>query len=378
MASDTLMTCPVCGCTHADPAHAIAQALQADDLDAALQLGLLDAAPCAGCDAACTARLVEVRDARRFALAARERHRARDAAPAAAQGRTRGRASPQGSQRRGPGARVAVGRRGCAGACAGEGAGTDTAMTATTQRAARGSKLRPAEIVDLFARLRELDPAPTTELDYSTPFELLVAVVLSAQATDVGVNKATRKLYPGRQYAGGDPGARRGRAEGLHQHHRPVQREGRERHRAPAACCWNATAARSRARATRSRRCRAWAARPPTWCSTPRSAKPTIAVDTHIFRVVQPHRPGTRQGCAHGRGQAGPAGPRRIQARRPPLADPARALHLQGAQAGLRALRDPRPVPLAGENRASAAAMPHGGDMSIKRQACHNNERFTP
>jgi len=69
-------------------------------------------------------------------------------------------------------------------------------MTATTQRAARGSKLRPAEIVDLFARLRELDPAPTTELDYSTPFELLVAVVLSAQATDVGVNKATRKLYP--------------------------------------------------------------------------------------------------------------------------------------------------------------------------------------
>ncbi|HNV79254.1 MAG TPA: endonuclease III [Thermomonas sp.] len=69
-------------------------------------------------------------------------------------------------------------------------------MTATTQRAARGSKLRPAEIVDLFARLRELDPAPTTELDYTTPFELLVAVVLSAQATDVGVNKATRKLYP--------------------------------------------------------------------------------------------------------------------------------------------------------------------------------------
>ena len=69
-------------------------------------------------------------------------------------------------------------------------------MTATTQRAARGSKLRPAEIVDLFARLRELDPAPTTELDYSTPFELLGAVVLSAQATDVGVNKATRKLYP--------------------------------------------------------------------------------------------------------------------------------------------------------------------------------------
>jgi endonuclease-3 len=49
---------------------------------------------------------------------------------------------------------------------------------------------------ELFARLKELNPRPTTELEYSTPFELLVAVTLSAQATDVGVNKATRKLFP--------------------------------------------------------------------------------------------------------------------------------------------------------------------------------------
>ena len=47
----------------------------------------------------------------------------------------------------------------------------------------------------IYSRLRELDPHPTTELDYSTPFELLIAVILSAQATDVGVNKATTKLY---------------------------------------------------------------------------------------------------------------------------------------------------------------------------------------
>jgi len=58
------------------------------------------------------------------------------------------------------------------------------------------SRLSPVEIHELFARLAELDPDPTTELEYSTPFELLVAVVLSAQATDVGVNKATRRLYP--------------------------------------------------------------------------------------------------------------------------------------------------------------------------------------
>lgn len=58
------------------------------------------------------------------------------------------------------------------------------------------SKLRPDEIRDLFARLAELDPAPKTELAYATPFELLVAVILSAQATDVGVNKATKRLFP--------------------------------------------------------------------------------------------------------------------------------------------------------------------------------------
>jgi endonuclease III len=56
--------------------------------------------------------------------------------------------------------------------------------------------LSKAEIHELFSRLSELNPTPTTELDYSTPFELLIAVILSAQATDVGVNKATRRLYP--------------------------------------------------------------------------------------------------------------------------------------------------------------------------------------
>lgn len=48
----------------------------------------------------------------------------------------------------------------------------------------------------IFARLAEQRPNPTTELNYTTPFELLIAVILSAQATDVGVNKATAKLYP--------------------------------------------------------------------------------------------------------------------------------------------------------------------------------------
>lgn len=48
----------------------------------------------------------------------------------------------------------------------------------------------------IFTRLKAENPQPTTELNYSSPFELLVAVVLSAQATDKGVNKATEKLFP--------------------------------------------------------------------------------------------------------------------------------------------------------------------------------------
>ena len=54
------------------------------------------------------------------------------------------------------------------------------------------NKLKRSEI---FSRLQAEDPKPTTELEYTTPFELLVAVALSAQSTDKGVNKATRKLF---------------------------------------------------------------------------------------------------------------------------------------------------------------------------------------
>jgi len=52
------------------------------------------------------------------------------------------------------------------------------------------------KIIEIFKRFKNDNPAPTTELKYTSPFELLVAVILSAQSTDVGVNKATRKLFP--------------------------------------------------------------------------------------------------------------------------------------------------------------------------------------
>ena len=50
--------------------------------------------------------------------------------------------------------------------------------------------------IQIFSLLRDANPKPETELNYTSPFELLISVILSAQATDVGVNKATAKLYP--------------------------------------------------------------------------------------------------------------------------------------------------------------------------------------
>ena len=56
--------------------------------------------------------------------------------------------------------------------------------------------MNPAKRRAIYERFREANPEPRTELSYTTPFELLVAVVLSAQATDKGVNKATARLFP--------------------------------------------------------------------------------------------------------------------------------------------------------------------------------------
>jgi len=56
--------------------------------------------------------------------------------------------------------------------------------------------MKAADRHTFFARLREADPAPTSELQYASPYELLVAVILSAQATDLSVNKAMAKLFP--------------------------------------------------------------------------------------------------------------------------------------------------------------------------------------
>jgi endonuclease-3 len=137
----------------------------------------------------------------------------------------------------------------------------------------------------IFERLRSANPSPTTELEYSTPFELLIAVILSAQATDVGVNKATRRLFPV---------ARTPRAildlglEGLKDHIRTIGLFNSKANNIMATCRvlveqYGGEVPRERA---------ALEALPGVGRKTANVVlntafgEPTIAVDTHIFRVA--------------------------------------------------------------------------------------------
>jgi hypothetical protein len=121
------------------------------------------------------------------------------------------------------------------------------------------------EVFEFYRRLAEANPAPTTELEYTNPYTLLVAVVLSAQATDASVNIATRDLFARcrRPSRWSELGEERCASD---QDHRPVQHQGEERHRAVRGADRAITAARSRADRERWRRCPASAARPPTSC----------------------------------------------------------------------------------------------------------------
>ncbi len=152
----------------------------------------------------------------------------------------------------------------------------------------------PAEVETLFARLSAADPAPATELDYSSPFTLLVAVVLSAQATDAGVNRATKGLFA----AAPTPAAMAALGEdGIRGHIRTIglfNTKARNVAALSAALVERHDGAVPRDRA-------ALEALPGVGRKTANVvlnelfAEPTIAVDTHIFRVCN------RTGLAPGR-----------------------------------------------------------------------------
>ncbi len=135
-----------------------------------------------------------------------------------------------------------------------------------------------------FKRLAALNPAPETELVYRSPFELLIAVILSAQATDVGVNKATAKLYP----VANTPQAilKLGEA-GLKQYIKTIGLFNAKAHNIMATC--EALVTQHAGAVPRERA--ALEALPGVGRQTANvvlnvaCGEPTMAVDTHIFRV---------------------------------------------------------------------------------------------
>jgi endonuclease-3 len=154
--------------------------------------------------------------------------------------------------------------------------------------------MKREHVAELFSRLRELNPHPTTELDYTTPFELLVAVILSAQATDVGVNKATRKLFP----VANTPQAMLALGEeGLKRYIATIGLFNAKAKNVIAACRKLVDGHRGEVPRTRE----ALEALPGVGRKTANVVlntafgEPTIAVDTHIFRVSN------RTGLARGR-----------------------------------------------------------------------------
>ena len=201
------------------------------------------------------------------------------------------------------------------------------------------------EAETFFARLAQINPHPKTELSYVNPYTLLVAVVLSAQATDKGVNKATASLFkiadtPEKMVKLGEAG--------LTQHIKTI---GLFRNKAKNVIALSkALIAEHGSKVPKDRE--ALEALPGVGRKTANVVlnvafgEPTIAVDTHIFRVAN------RTGLAPGKNPlavelaARKDRARKISSPRPSLADPARPLHLRGAQAKMPNLRGARSVPL--------------------------------
>jgi endonuclease III len=154
--------------------------------------------------------------------------------------------------------------------------------------------MKPADIESFFATLREANPQPISELEFTSVFELLVAVLLSAQATDVGVNKATRRLFAIA------PTPRRMRelgVEGVTEHIKTIGLYRNKAKNLVATC--RLLIERHGGNVPRSRE--ALEALPGVGRKTANVvlnvafSEPTFAVDTHVFRV------GNRTGLAPGK-----------------------------------------------------------------------------
>ena len=204
----------------------------------------------------------------------------------------------------------------------------------------------PAVIEEIFARFHKANAEPKGELEYVNPFTLLVAVVLSAQATDAGVNKATRPLFaiadtPQKMLALGEDKVRdmvktiglfRTKAKNVVELSRQlIERFGGQVPQDRDALVTLPGVGRKTANVVLNMA----------------FGQETMAVDTHIFRVS--NRLKIAPGKTPEQVEAGPREARAqdLPAARAPLAHPARPLHVQGAAPRMRALHRLRPVHVA-------------------------------
>ena len=203
--------------------------------------------------------------------------------------------------------------------------------------------MNPAKRREIFLRLQAANPHPTTELEYKTPFELLVAVMLSAQATDVSVNAATRHLFP----VANTPQAML--ALGEEKLREYIQRIGLYKTKAKHVMQTCRLLVERHGGAVPQTR-EELEALPGVGRKTANVilntafGQPTIAVDTHIFRVSNRIGHRARQGCAGSGKETAQVRAGRIQARCASLADPAWPLCLPGAQTEMRRVYHSRSV----------------------------------
>ena len=138
----------------------------------------------------------------------------------------------------------------------------------------------------MFRRLRAANPEPRGELERRDPFTLLVAVVLSAQSTDKGVNQATRELFEVAQTPEAIVALGEERLRGLHPNGQLPPDQGAPPRRPVEASSWRSTAALCRRRARCSRALPGVGRKSASVVLNIAFGEPTIAVDTHIFRVA--------------------------------------------------------------------------------------------
>jgi HhH-GPD superfamily base excision DNA repair protein len=182
--------------------------------------------------------------------------------------------------------------------------------------------MKPEQIQRFFSTLQAANPHPVTELEYTSVFELLAAVLLSAQATDVGVNKATRRLFP----VANTPSAiiALGLA-GLEDHIKTIGLFRSKAKHLMATCHLLLRDHGGRVPRTREAQRRLWA-------THHGSGHP-------YFSRRQPHRPGHWRHTAGRRAQAAQTHSPRLSDRCAPLVDPARTVCVPGAQPQMRGLR---------------------------------------